>query len=337
MPTTRQIADHVKGQLIGSGDIDITDMNNLADATAAQISFIRDSSHADGWKTSNASAALVGPNIELEPGDGKALIRVDNADLAVALVLELIAPPRIEPALGIHDSAVISKSARLGSNVRIGPHCVIESGVTIGDNCVLHTNITIMAHSSLGNDCIIYPGAVIRERCTIGQRCIIHPNVVIGADGFGFRPSADGKSVVKIPQIGTVRIGHDVEIGAGTCIDRAKFSQTVIGDYTKIDNLCQIAHNCVIGRCCIIAGQVGLSGSVTVGDGVMLGGKAAVKDQITIGQGAMIAGGAMVMNDVPAHATWGGYPAQDLRLTLREVAAVRKLPDFMKSMRKKST
>lgn len=335
MPTTRQIADHVNGELIGSGDIDITNMNNLASADASQITFIRDAKRASDWVNSKASAALIGPNVDLEPGPDKAFIRVKNADMAVALVLELIAPPHIRPPMGIHPLAAVCRTATIGKNVVIGPHCNIGEKVVIGDNCVLHANVAIMSHTTMGTDCEIYPGVVIRERCTIGDRCIMHPNAVIGADGFGFRPSADGKSVIKIPQIGTVRIGNDVEIGANTCIDRAKFSETVIGDFTKIDNLCQIAHNVVIGRCCIIAGQVGLGGSVVVEDNAMFGGKASVKDQVTVGKGALIAAGAMVMNDVPPNVTWGGYPAQDLRLTLREIATVRKLPDMIKSLRKK--
>lgn len=336
MPTTRQIADRVQGQLIGSGDIQITNMNNLAHADASQITFIRDASHAAGWYTSNASAAIIGPQVNLEPGQGKALIRVADADMAVALVLEMIAPPPSRPEPGIHPTAVIADSAKIGANVAIGPLVVIGPNAIIGDGCILHSSVNIMAECVLGSQCEIYPGVVIRERCTLGDRCLLHPNVVIGADGFGFRPSADGKSVVKIPQIGIVEIGNDVEIGAGTCVDRAKFAKTIIGDSTKIDNLCHIAHNCVIGRCCIMAGQVGLGGSVTVGDGVMFGGRSGAKDQITIGHGSRLAAGAVLMNDMPAGVTWGGYPAHELKQSLREIAAVRKLPEILKAFKKNS-
>lgn len=337
MLTTRQIAQHVQGQLIGDGDIQITNMNNLTSADASQITFIRDPSRAAAWNTSNASAAIIGPDVELEPAPGKALIRVQNADLAVAMVLELIAPPRVHPDAGVHPTAFVADSVVLGQNVIVGPCAVIGRHVKLGDRCIIHSSVTIMDETVLGDDCEIFPGVVIRERCKVGDRCVIHPNAVIGADGFGFRPSADGKSVVKVPQIGIVRIGNDVEIGANSCVDRAKFSETVIGDSTKIDNLCQIAHNAVIGKCCIIAGQSGIGGSVILEDGVMLGGKASVKDQVTVGKGARIAAGAMVMNDVPPNVTWGGYPAQDLRATLREIATVRKLPDMIKSLRKKTT
>jgi UDP-3-O-[3-hydroxymyristoyl] glucosamine N-acyltransferase len=210
---------------------------------------------------------------------------------------------------------------------------VIGPGVTIGADTVLHANLSIMADSVIGADCRLYPGAVIRERCEIGDRVVIHCNAVIGSDGFGYTASSDGSGLMRIPHIGGVKIESDVEIGAGTCIDRGKFAQTVVGAGTKIDNLCQIAHNCRIGRCCLLAGRVALAGSVTLGDGVRLGGGVGVRDQVTIGAGASLAAYAAVMHDVPAGAVWGGYPAQDTKTALREIAAIRKLPDFIKHVR----
>ncbi|MBW1607574.1 MAG: UDP-3-O-(3-hydroxymyristoyl)glucosamine N-acyltransferase, partial [Deltaproteobacteria bacterium] len=165
--------------------------------------------------------------------------------------------------------------------------------------------------------------------------CIIHPNVTIGADGFGYRPSSDGRGLVKIPQIGTVEIGDGVEIGAGSCVDRGKFSATSIGDGTKIDNLVQIAHNCKLGRSCVMAGQSGLAGSVTLGDGVIMGGRAAVKDHVTVGAGAKLGGGAGVISDVAPGKTLLGIPADDYRQTLRLWAAQKQLPDLIKQMKKK--
>ncbi|MCK4821889.1 UDP-3-O-(3-hydroxymyristoyl)glucosamine N-acyltransferase, partial [bacterium] len=176
---------------------------------------------------------------------------------------------------------------------------------------------------------------VLRERCQIGNKCIIHPNVTIGADGFGYRPADDGKSLVKIPQIGTVIVGDDVEIGAGSCIDRGKFSATSIGNGTKIDNLVQIGHNCRIGRSCVIAGMTGVSGSVTIGDGVIIGGGVGIKDHVTIGNGARIGGKSGVISDVAPGQTVIGFPAGEYKKTLRQWAALKKLPDLYKLVKSK--
>lgn len=330
MPTTREIAEHVQGTLLGADDLTLHGMDNLATAKADQLTFIRDASYAPDWATSEAGAAIVGPDVSLEPGDGRALIQVKNADLAVAKALALFAPPHVMPDKGIDHSAIVSPLAKIDPSVRIGPNCSIGRHVKIESGTILHAGVTLMDHAVVGQNCVLYPGVVIREHCTIGDRCILHPNVVIGADGFGYRPSPDGKSIIKIPQIGTVRIDDDVELGACTCVDRGKFAATTIGSHTKIDNLCQIGHNCQIGSCCIIAGQAGLAGSVIVEDGVMMGGKVAIKDHIRIGQGARIAAGSMIMEDVPPGGTWGGIPAQDLREALRQIAAIRKLPDMLK-------
>ena len=190
-----------------------------------------------------------------------------------------------------------------------------------------------MSLSSIGSRTVIWSGTIIRERCRIGNSCIIHPNVTIGADGFGYRPSADGRGMVKIPQIGTVEIGDSVEIGAGSCVDRRKFSATSIGDGTKIDNLVQIAHNCKIGRSCVMAGQSGLAGSVTLGDGVIMGGRAIVSDHVTVGAGARLGGNAGVMSDVPPGKTLLGIPADDYRKTLKVWASMKKLPGLTKQLK----
>jgi len=196
-------------------------------------------------------------------------------------------------------------------------------------------NVTILDDTSIGNETIIWSGTVIRERCRIGNLCIIHPNVTIGADGFGYRPSPDGKGLVKIPQIGTVEIGDGVEIGAGSCIDRGKFSATTIGDGTKIDNLVQVAHNCKLGLCCVMAGQSGLAGSVTLGNAVMMGGGARVKDHVTVGDNVKLGGNTGVIRDVPPGKTLLGVPADDHRQTLRLWSAQKKLPALIKQMKTK--
>jgi UDP-3-O-[3-hydroxymyristoyl] glucosamine N-acyltransferase len=332
--TTRQIADLTAGQLQGPGDLPIAAMESLAKAAGGQITFVADEKYARDWPASRASAALVPRKLDLQPGDGRALIRVDNVDLAVAQFLEAIAPPPCQPDPGVHPTAVVEPSARLGPGVRIGAHCYVGRNSILGANAVLHPNVTILDDCQVGSGTVLWPGVVIRERCSVGNDCVLHANVAIGADGFGFRAAPNGGGVVKIPQIGNVVIGNQVELGAATCVDRAKFGSTVIGDQCKIDNLVQIAHNCVLGRCVIIAGNTGVAGSVTIGDGVMIGGCAILKDHITVGAGAKIAGAAVVMNDVPAGESWGGYPGKDARIALREYAAIRQLPDLLKDMKK---
>ena len=333
--TTEQINQVVNGSLSGSPTIMITGVEQISEATTNQLSFIGEKKYIKLWDQSRASAAIVNNSLDIEPGENRALVRVADADLALASALQLFEPepPKCEP--GIHSTAVVDSTAEIGAGAAIGAGCYIGPGVVIGMNTKLYPNVTVLDDSSIGSETIIWSGTVIRERCCIGNCCIIHPNVTIGADGFGYRPSSDGRGLVKIPQIGTVEIGDGVEIGAGSCVDRGKFSATSIGDGTKIDNLVQIAHNCKLGRSCVMAGQSGLAGSVTLGDGVIMGGRAAVKDHVTVGAGAKLGGGAGVISDVAPGKTLLGIPADDYQQILRLWAAQKQLPDLIKQMKKK--
>ena len=330
--TTRHIADQVTGKLEGADGIVIRGVDQLKTAGSDQISFIRDGGQARFWPQSAAGAALVTMGVEVSPGLGRALIFVDDADLALAKVLGMFAPPVSRPEAGIHTSAVVAGDAEIGQGVAIGPYCTVGPRARIAAGCVLHAGVSLSSDVVLGERCELFAGVVVRERCELGHRVVIHANSVIGSDGFGYRPVADGSGLVKVPQIGSVTIGDDVEIGSGTCVDRGKFAATTIGDGTKIDNLCQIAHNCQIGRCCILVAQVGLAGGVTVGDGAVLGGQAGVAEHITIGRGARIAAQSGVMQDVPEGATWAGVPAREARAALREHLAVRRLPKLLKEL-----
>jgi UDP-3-O-[3-hydroxymyristoyl] glucosamine N-acyltransferase len=332
--TTRQIADLVEGELVGPGDVSITAMERIDAAGPDQLTFVSDERYAAMWPQSLAAAALVPRTLELSPSDGQAMIRVDNVDRAVIRVLEALAPPAVKPDSGVHPSAVVESSAVLGTGVCIGPQCYVGHHVRIGEGAVLHASVTVLDESVIGAGTVLWSGAVVRERCTVGARCIVHANATIGADGFGYRPAPEGGGLVKVPQIGRVVVGDEVEIGASTCIDRAKFGATEIGRGTKIDNLCQIAHNCRIGRGVVLAGGCGLAGSVVIGDGAILGGNVGVRDHIAIGAGAKIMAYAAVMNDIPAGATWGGYPAKDAKIAAREYAAMRKLPDLVRLLKK---
>ncbi|MFP4144686.1 MAG: UDP-3-O-(3-hydroxymyristoyl)glucosamine N-acyltransferase [Phycisphaeraceae bacterium] len=333
--TAREIADAVDGDLIGPAGVELTGVESLADARPGQLTFIGEPAWAADWPRSRASAALVTRGVEPPADPHRTLIFVENADLALARALALFAPEPVLPEPGVHRSAVVDPTAELGEDVRIGPLCVVGPRARIGQGSVLHAQVTVMTDSQVGENCTLWPGTVIRERCTLGSRCTLHPNVSIGADGFGYRPDEDGRGLVKIPQIGTVELGDDVELGSGVCIDRGKFSATRLGDGCKIDNLVQIAHNCQLGRCVVIAGGSAIAGSVTIGDGAMLGGTVAVRDHLTVGPGARVAGGAQVVRDVPAGETWGGSPALPLREAIQQVSALRKLPDLLKQMRKR--
>lgn len=320
-----QINNIIQGELIGHTTTIITGPEQLDKASEDQISFIGNRKYLKFWTESKACAAIIQQEFDLEPGENRAFIKVKNADLALAKLLEVFDPGLPEMEKDIDLSAVVHSTTTIGKGSKIGAHCYIGKNVMIGQGVKIYPNVTIMDDSNIGDGCIIWSGTVIRERSEIGKFCIFHSNVSIGADGFGYRPREDGMGLAKIPQIGNVVIGNGVEIGANSCVDRGKFSSTIVGDGCKIDNLVQIAHNCILGRSCIMAGNSGLAGSVTLGDGVIIGGSASIKDHVTIHSGAIVAAGSGVMNDVPAGKTVLGYPAGDSREVLKQWVALRKL------------
>jgi UDP-3-O-[3-hydroxymyristoyl] glucosamine N-acyltransferase len=332
--TIEEINQKINGKLKGDPAILITGVDQVADAKENQLTFIGEKKYIKLWQQSSASAAIVKDGLSIEPGPEQTLIFVSDADLSLALVLEMFAPEPPKCEAGIHSAAVIDSTAKIGAGAAIGAGCYIGPRVVVGEHTKLYPNVTVLDNTRIGNGTIIWSGTIIRERCRIGKYCIIHPNVTIGADGFGYRPSPDGQGMVKIPQIGTVEIGDGVEIGAGSCVDRGKFSATRIGDGTKIDNLVQIGHNCKTGRSCVMAGQSGLAGSVTLGDGVIMGGGARVNDHVTVGSGVRIGGNAGVISDVAPGKTLLGMPAEDHRQTLRLWAAMKQLPDLIKQLKK---
>lgn len=323
--TIKEINDILKGEIVGDTTFKINGPEQLERATTNQISFIGNRKYVNLWETSKACAAIVNDSLVVEPGENRAIIRVKNADLAMAKILELFNPDPPKFETDIHPTAVVHESAIIGEGCKIGANCYVGNDVVLGDGVVLYPNVSIFDETTIGNNTVVWSGTVIRERCVIGSNCIFHTNVSIGADGFGYRPSEDGRSLVKIPHIGNVIIGNYVEIGSSSTVDRGKFSSTILGDGCKIDNLVQIAHNCVLGRSCIMAGSSGLAGSVTLGDGVIIGGSSSIKDHLTIHAGAVVGGGSGVMNDVAAGKSVVGYPATDSRDMFRQWVALRKL------------
>lgn len=270
----------LKGVIVGQTNVTITAPEQLEIALESHISFIGNKKYEKFWQNSKASVAIVNEHISIEPGENRAFIKVKNADLAMSQVLKIFALPMPKFSQTIHPSAIIDETATIGNGSRVGAGCYIGSNVKIGENVTIYPNVTILDDCIIGENTIIWSGGVIRERSIIGTECILHPNATIGADGFGFCREPN-LGLVKIPQIGNVVIGNNVEIGANSCVDRGKFSSTILGDGCKIDNLVQIGHNSKLGKFCIMAGNSGLAGSVTLGNGVIIGGSASIKDHIT--------------------------------------------------------
>jgi UDP-3-O-[3-hydroxymyristoyl] glucosamine N-acyltransferase len=319
-----EINEIIKGEIVGSTHKNITAPEQLSMASDSEISIIGNKKYEKQWAASKACAAIVNNDISIEPGENRAFIKVKDADLAMSQVLELFAPAPPVFEIDIHPTAVIDASANVGQGAKIGANCYIGPNVSLGENAIIYPNVTILDESTIGKNTVIWPGAVVRERCHIGNNCIIHPNATIGADGFGFRPCPE-RGLVKIPQIGNVVIGNNVEIGANSNVDRGKFSSTIIGDGCKIDNLVQIGHNSQLGKFCIMAGHSGLAGSVTLGNGVIIGGSASIKDHLTLGDGVMVGAGSGVAADVEAGKTVLGYPAVEARDALKQWAAIKRL------------
>ena len=310
----------------------ITGMATLREASESEISILSSEQFVSEFTTTRAACVLVKKGLPLPDNHGQSVIIVDDPDLAQVKVLTRFAPPVPRPPQGIDPSARVAPSAVLAENVAIGPNVVIGERTAIGRNCVLHAGVVLGDDVILGESCELHPNVVIRERITIGSRVTIHAGSVLGTDGFGYR--WDGRQHVKVPQIGTVIIEDDVEIGSCVCIDRAKFSSTRIGRGAKIDNLVQIGHNVQIGAHCIIVGQAGIAGSARLGNGVVLGGQSDVRDHVTMGDGSMLAACSGVMEDVAPKAVVSGLPALPHRQSLRENAALRRLPELVVQVRK---
>lgn len=307
---------------------------SLAEASPEQIAVLTDARYLHEARDTTAGCILTSQKLadELRASDreGQCMLVVDAVEAAWHRVLGLFAPPVAVAAAGVHPRAIVAATARISPTASIGPGCIVGDA-RIGDGCVLQANVTIEDGVEIGEQTELAAGVVVHSHCVIGRRCRVLANAVIGSAGFGFH--FDQGRHVRYPHIGRVVLGDDVEVGAGTCIDRAKFGETSVGDGTKIDNLCQIGHNCRIGRNVIIVAQVGLAGSVVVEDFVMLGGSAGVKDHVTIGAGARIGAFGAVMEDVAAGQTVVGVPSTDARSFFREVAALRKLPELLREFR----
>ena len=335
--SAQDIATVVQGRVEGNPLVTIEGAAGLDEATDKQISFFHNLKYLDSLAKTRAGIVLVPEKIDgAELPSGKTLIRVANPQWAFGKVLGLLDQGRQNHPKGVHPTAIIEAGAHVDPTAGIGAHVVIQTGAFIGAHSVVYPGCFIGARCRIGSNALIYPNVVLREDTQIGQRVIIHSGTVIGADGYGFA-TAQGKHH-KIPQIGCVVIGDDVEIGSNVSIDRATTGETRIGDGTKIDNLVQIAHNVQIGTNCLIVSQVGIAGSTKVGNNVILGGQVGVVGHVAIGDGAIIAAQTGIMNDVAPGEVLFGSPARPLKLTLKLQALYGKLPeiyDVVKLLRKK--
>jgi UDP-3-O-[3-hydroxymyristoyl] glucosamine N-acyltransferase len=313
-------------------DLPLTGPAMLADARETELSFLGDKRYLPELNASRAGAFVVQRRIQLPPDFARPVLLVDDADLAMARVATLFAPPVPRPPAGVDPAARVDPTATLGHAVAVGPNAVIGARASIGARTVIHPGVVVGDDTTIGDDCELFPNVVVRERCTLGHRVVIHANSAIGSDGFGYR--WDGAKHAKIPQIGVVVIEDDVEIGSCTCVDRAKFGVTRVGRGTKIDNLVQVAHNVVLGPHCVLAGQSGVAGSAKLGTGVMLGGQSAVRDHGTMGDGSMLAACSGLLDSAEPKQVVSGVPAIPHRQTLREQAALRHLPELRTEVRK---
>ena len=318
--TLRALAEFVEGRLEGPADLAIGGVAGLADAGASDLSFLAQSRYRPQLTSTRAGAVI------LAEGEACSLpaIRVADPYAAFVRVLALFAPrpaELFEP--GVHPTAVIAASAELAGGVCVGPHAVIEAHCRVGDNTIIGAGCVLMRDVRIGRDSLLYPSVSVREACELGDRVIVHSGAVIGSDGFGFA-RRDGR-YQKIPQIGRVVIGDDVEIGANSCIDRAMMGATVIGSGTKLDNLVQVAHNVSIGSHSAISAQCGISGSAKIGNDVVFGGQVGVAGHLSVGDRVQVAGQSGVSADVAHGSVVAGTPAREVRTWRRMMAHSARL------------
>ncbi len=325
----REIAELVGGQLTGNPDELIAGVAGIREAQPGDVTFVASPKYWGAVATTRASLILLARDAKVDTA--RTLIRVDNPVVAFTEVVKRLMPPPVKFAPGIHATAVIAPDAKLGRDVSIQPHAVIEAGAVIGDRTVIGAGTYVGHDCRLGTDCLLYPNVTLREYTVLGNRVILHSGVVLGADGFGYE-KVDGRHQ-KIPQVGTVEVGDDVEIGANTAIDRARFGKTRIGRGTKIDNLVQIGHNCVIGEDCIICGLVGLAGSTIIGNGVTVAGQVGMAGHLVVGDNSIIMAQAGVTKDVPPNSFMLGAPAVPHKEFKRINAATQRLPELVEKVR----
>ena len=329
--TVAQLAERIGAELVGDGSGKISSVGTVASSQKNQVTFARDTKHIANLKKNLAGAVIVAGKIE---GLDKPQLIVKNVDAALIEALTIFAPQLKGAKEGIDTTAKVAGDVKLGRGVSIGPYVIIDEGAQIGDNSIIGGGCRIGENSKVGKNCRLDSNVVVYHNCTIGNNVIIQANSTIGSTGFGYS-FIDGAHRF-IPHNGTVVIEDFVDIGANCCIDRAKFQETRIGAGTKIDNLVQIAHNVIIGKCCLLAGGSAVAGSSKLGDGVILGGHAGLTDNIEVGDGVIVGANSAVMGNLEAGRKVTGTPALDIRERYRMIAMTRRLPKLIDKLKQLS-
>jgi UDP-3-O-[3-hydroxymyristoyl] glucosamine N-acyltransferase len=322
-----EIARFLDGQLVGDGAAKVSGVSGIIEAQPGDITFLATPRYKRFLKTTSASAVIVPLSAEFPQ---KTLIRVAHPRLAFAKVMRLFYPYRPQKTDQIHPTAIIGQGVKLGHRVSIGAHVCIDDQVTVGDDVIIFPGVVIGRGSRIGSGSVLYANVTIAQETTIGKNVIVHSGTVIGSDGFGY--AQEGERHLKIPQVGTVIVEDDVEIGANVTIDRGTLGETRICQGAKIDNLVQIAHNVVIGPNSLLAGQVGISGSTKIGSGVILAGQVGVTGHIEIGSKSVVGAQSGISKSVPPHSVLFGYPARPLQRTKRIEACLSRLPELFKKV-----
>lgn len=322
------IASALGVRLEGDGTLEITGVRGIEDAAPGHITFVANPKYAAAAKTTRAAAVIVADDF---PALQTATLRSNNPYLTFARAIELFyKPPKYSP--GVHTTAVIHPSARIGENASISAYVVVGKDVEIGDNCVLLPHVVIYAGARIGRNFFAHAHSVVREHCELGDDVVLQNGVVIGADGFGFAKDDAGKWH-KIVQSGPAVLEDGVEVQANACVDRASVGETRVQAGSKVDNLVQVGHGCTVGHDTLLCSQVGLAGSTEVGNNVILAGQVGVAGHCKIGDGAIATAQSGIPNDVPAGHIVSGYPAIDNKQWLRTVAAYNKLPELARAVR----
>lgn len=315
-------------ETLGDFSGEITGIASLAGAVAGDLSFLGNQKYRNQVPGSKASVILLPQAHVGEPAAGQTYLKVERPSFALAMICREIERQLMPvPAAGIHPSAVVHPQAKVSAAASIGPLCVVEAGAVV-DAAVLVSQVHVGKHAKIAAGTHLFPQVVVGDYCEIGARNRLLPGCVIGSDGYGYEFLEGAHQ--RVPQVGNVVTAADVDIGANTTVDRARFGSTFVGQGTKIDNQVQIAHNVRIGMHCLLVAQVGISGSTEIGDGVVIGGQTGVAGHLRIGDGAMIAGGASIVKSVPAAAKMRGSPATEMALHNRIIVLQRKLPELFK-------
>lgn len=319
--TLADIARHVGGALEGDGTVAITGAAGIEEAGPGELTFVANPKYASALRTTRASAVLLAPDMACP--ESIAAVRTPDPYAALVRVLMLFdpGPPEVPP--GVHPTAVVGKGVDLGEGAGVGPYAVLEAGVRIGKDTRIAAHAYVGHEAVLGEACYLHPQTYVGRRCRLGHRVVLFPGAVVGADGFGYAPHQGRYH--KIPQLGIVVLGDDVEVGANACIDRATMGCTRIGRGTKIDNLVQVAHNVAIGEDGVIAAQTGISGSTRIGDRLRMGGQVGVSGHLRFGNDVTASAKSGVIGDLADGAMVSGFPARPHREWLKGIAALRKL------------